>query len=410
MSTIKSKALCDKPRKNIFCGQDKYLSLKKLKVRERMFPVMEDDSYFIMIRSGTGRFTINGVTFAVGSGNVCWIQCTHVLTIEPDPDQVLELWSCVYDYQLSNYLMFRLATQREKKAVVYGIPMIGPDGARLERIRALFEELDSINKKRDYGSALVKVSLLGQIAVLFGYEVESTHQHVDSEEWPLAWRASMYIAAHSGETLEASDVMRVMGTDVATLNRELRMSLGMNFEQLLNRCRCIMGASYFLYENLPFDYIAVHSGFKSEVTFYRNFKKTMGMTPREYREYMMCDGSRGVYRGMIMDETLVSVVSYLYNNISEQVSLDSMAKALFTSGSIIRSLLDQTFGIGYKDVLSLFRIRYSESLLSATELPVVDVSVMVGFNSDRTFSRVFSEINGQSPSEYRRMCREKRSI
>lgn len=410
MSIIKSKALCDKPGRNIFCGPGKYLSLRKMTVRERMFPVMEDDSYFILVKSGAGCFTLNGVAFNVEAGNVCWIQCSHVLTIEPEPGQELVIWTCAYDYQLSNYLMFRLASQKEKRAVVYGTPIIGPTGGNLERIHDLFGEPNAINRKRDYGSALVKVSLLGQIAVLFGQEAELHEENLDEDVWPLGWCASMYIAAHSGEALEASDVTAAMHTDVATLNRELRMSLGLNFEQLLNRCRCIMGASYFLYENLPFDYIAVHSGFKSEVTFYRNFKKTMGMTPREYREYMMCDDPKEIYRGMIMDETLVSVVSYLYNNISEQVSLDIMAKALFTSGSIIRSLLDGAFGIGYKEVLSLFRIRYSESLISATELPIVDISVMVGFNSDRTFSRVFSEINGQSPSEYRRMCKEKRSM
>ena len=131
------------------------------------------------------------------------------------------------------------------------------------------------------------------------------------------------------------------------------------------------------------------------------------MTPREYRDHTLYD-TDGRYRGLIMDETLVSVVNYLYDNLSEQISVDSMAKALFTSGSIIRNLLDSSFGAGYKDVLNLFRIRYSESLLASTSLPILDVSVMVGFNSDRTYSRIFSSINGISPSEYRQLCRRNR--
>lgn len=407
MTGITSTPLCDKPRKNYFCGQDKYLRLIKHRLTERTFPIMEDDSYFLYVKSGRGQFTLNGVTFPVAPGCVCWIQCSHVLTIAPDGGEPLVLWSYVYDYQLTNYLLFRIPSHEKRGNVVYGAPILSTDSENMRKMASLFQDLEYIDSTTIHGSSLIKVSLLGQISLLFAIEAERSVSNFIGRSWPLGWRGSIYIASHSTEYIEAEDAAKELGCDVSSLNRELRKITGMNFEQLLSRCRCIMAASYFLYKNLPLDYIAVHSGFKSEVTFYRCFKKTMHMTPREYRENMIFD-SNGVYRGLIMDETLVAVINYLFNNLSEQISMESMAKALFTSGSIIRSLLFNAFGTGYKEILSLFRIRYSESLLSSTDLPILDISVMVGFNSDRTYSRIFSSINGISPSEFRQLSRQRR--
>ncbi|MDD2980735.1 MAG: helix-turn-helix domain-containing protein [Hespellia sp.] len=409
MNMKKSKVLCDTPRKGIFCGPDKYLKLQKIVVEEDMFPIMEDDSYFLLLRKGCGRFTINGVQFDVEEGNVCWIQCTQVLTIELFQGEPMEIWVYVFEYQLSSYLMYREASNTQKHPIVLGMPIAKDMNENTREIIRLFEDLEKINKQNNYGMSLVKVSLLGQIVVVFSVECSRMYTEINHEEYPIGWRSANYIASNSMKPIKINDVIENIGNDSVTINRELRMVTGMNFEQLVSRNRIMMATSYFLYENLPFSYIAANSGFKSEITFYRNFKKIMNVTPEEYRESILNSGHGGeTYRGMIMDETLVSVINYLYNNVSEQINLNQMAKDLYTSGSIIRSLLHKAFGIGYKDLLSLFRVRYSESLLATTDLPIVDISVMIGFYSARTFSRVFASTNGMSPSEYRSMCQERR--
>ena len=64
-------------------------------------------------------------------------------------------------------------------------------------------------------------------------------------------------------------------------------------------------------------------------------------------------------------------------------------------------MLFQSFGMSFKDVLNLFRIRYAESLLAGTDLSLMNVSTMAGFNAYTTFIRTFSKINHVLPSEYR---------
>ena len=70
LSTLKRKnrPLCETPRSGYFCGPDKYLRLQEHTISEELFPVMEVDSYFVLVRSGSGSFIINGEEFPVQAG------------------------------------------------------------------------------------------------------------------------------------------------------------------------------------------------------------------------------------------------------------------------------------------------------------------------------------------------------
>ena len=50
----KNRPLCETPRSGYFCGSDKYLRLQEHTISEELFPVMEVDSYFVLVRSGSG--------------------------------------------------------------------------------------------------------------------------------------------------------------------------------------------------------------------------------------------------------------------------------------------------------------------------------------------------------------------
>ena len=156
---------------------------------------------------------------------------------------------------------------------------------------------------------------------------------------PLGRRASLYIATHSTAELTAASVAEAVSSDAdeTALNHALLIATGLNFSQYVNRTRLILAMSYFLYDSLPFDYVSSISGFHMSITFFRRFKALTGTTPQGYLNDMLSDGKGGrVYRGMIMSETLISAISYLYENMSEPIDAEKIARDLYTSENILR--------------------------------------------------------------------------
>lgn len=103
-----------------------------------------------------------------------------------------------------------------------------------------------------------------------------------------------------------------------------------------------------------------------------------------------------------MNETLISAISYLYENMTEPVDAEILTRELYTSENILRVQFKNRLQSSYKQILSQFRVRYAESLLTTTSLPTVDIAIESGFGSDRTMARVFCSINGISPGEFRK--------
>ena len=406
----KSRPLCEKPRSGVFCGPDKYLTLQEYTVSEEMYPVMELDSYFVFVRGGRGIFIINGEEFRVEPGCMAWIQATQVLTICPDFGDPLHIWVCAYDYQLLSYYLFRQISAVSESEVVNGIPVIGPEGQELREIERLFFQYRELCKKGTRGTAVIRSSYLRKIEILFNRAAGRMKDQYRPNDIPLGRRASLYIAAHSAENLSSEKVAKAVGASESAMNHALLVVTGMNFNQYLSRLRLVLATTYFLYDSLPFDYIASISGFNMDITFFRRFKSLTGMTPQSFREQMLCDGKDGsIYRGMIMSETLISAISYLYENLTEYIDVEILAKALYTSGSILRSQFKSRLNTSYKQVLSQFRVRYAEALLTTTDLPTVDIAIESGFGSDRTMGRVFYSINGMTPCEFRKLRTGRRS-
>lgn len=399
------RPLCETPKNGIFCGHDKYLTLQEHTVSAEMYPVMEYDSYFIYIKEGHGNFIINGEEFSVQPGCIAWIQASQVLTICPDFGEELVLWVCPYDYALLSYYSFSNLTPTKETEIVNNIPVIGPDGPELEQIILLFTRFRKLAKKKTHGSAIIRSSYLRRIELLYNRVAQSMKNKYKFNTLPLSRRASLYIAMHSTSSITIADVVKAVApsSSESVLNHALLVATGMNFSQYLNRLRLALAMSYFLYDGLSYDYISSISGFNMEITFFRRFKSMTGMTPQTYFRHILSDGKHGgVYRGTIMNETLVSAISYLYENMTDSIDAETLTKELYTSENILRVQFKSQLNSSYKQVLSQFRVRYAEALLTTTNLPTVDIAIESGFGSDRTMVRVFCNINGMSPGEFRK--------
>lgn len=401
-SQLKAQPVGSKPISGLFTGPDRYLTLQHLTLREAIPSVAEDDALFVYVKSGAGHLTVNGVVFDLIPGSFCWLQSYHVFSLAPAWGSQLELEILVYDYPLASYMTFRSDQSANLVAFSTSMPVYDLTASQKQEVEQLLAEFERYHQDTGAGANLIKCAILGQLSYLFidlCSQYAATHTHI-RHQWPLGWILSLFISYSCTEDLDPKLVAESFGVSVPTLNRELRITTGMNFAQSVNRARINLAASAILFSELSFHFISTYCGFRSEVAFYRTFRELKGMTPQEYRDRTVDTAS--VPRKMI-SETVERILFYIHTNYREQITLKTMAQDLYISENIIRSLLTDTLHTNFKELLSSCRLRYAEAMLVVTDMPILDVSLASGFNSERTFTRLFKERNGMTPSTYRAM-------
>ena len=94
-------------------------------------------------------------------------------------------------------------------------------------------------------------------------------------------------------------------------------------------------------------------------------------------------------------------LDYLSKNYMDDVTLDSLAAYAGFSRYTLSRMFRQYTGETFTQYLSRRRVDMATELLSATRMPVTQVALQCGFNSIATFNRVFREVKGCTPTQYR---------
>lgn len=94
-------------------------------------------------------------------------------------------------------------------------------------------------------------------------------------------------------------------------------------------------------------------------------------------------------------------LDYLNKNYMDDITLDSLAAYAGFSRYTLSRMFRQHTGYTFTQCLSKRRVDMALELLSGTKIPVTQVALQCGFNSIATFNRVFREIRGCTPTQYR---------
>ncbi len=102
------------------------------------------------------------------------------------------------------------------------------------------------------------------------------------------------------------------------------------------------------------------------------------------------------------DEELSNVVSFLASNFNDpDLSVQKTAEKTGMSVYKVPSVIKENFNCSFKEYLNKIRIEEAKRLLSNTDRRVTEIAFAIGYNSPPHFNRLFKELNGQSPREFR---------
>jgi AraC family transcriptional regulator len=117
--------------------------------------------------------------------------------------------------------------------------------------------------------------------------------------------------------------------------------------------------------------------------------------------YAVRDYSVRVYRGGLSPAKLRKIEELVQEKMEEDLSLEEMARTVGLSAAHFSQVFRNTTGQAPHQCLLRYRVRRAKEMLRSAEMRVLDVAIACGFKTQQHFARVFPQMCGASPTEYR---------
>lgn len=110
-------------------------------------------------------------------------------------------------------------------------------------------------------------------------------------------------------------------------------------------------------------------------------------------------------KDVIKVQNIEKALDLIHSDYMKELTVTRAAEAAGYSKSNFCKIFKSIVGESFHKVLNRQRVKNACELLEATEMQVGAVAQAVGFTEVKTFCRVFREISGETPGEYRRKRR-----
>ena len=90
-------------------------------------------------------------------------------------------------------------------------------------------------------------------------------------------------------------------------------------------------------------------------------------------------------------------------NSSDDISQEDVSSHIGLSTYYFSRLFNQYMHMSFSSYLANLRVRNATNLLLNDELSITECAFMAGFQSTTSFNRVFHDVTGYSPREYKKM-------
>ena len=100
-------------------------------------------------------------------------------------------------------------------------------------------------------------------------------------------------------------------------------------------------------------------------------------------------------------DSLRAAMEYMEEHFSEELDLDSVAKAVGQHPSTLSKAFSSKTGIKFNFYLQYIRCSHAARMLQSSDVSITEAAYSSGFGSIRSFNRAFKSIYEVTPSEYR---------
>lgn len=101
-------------------------------------------------------------------------------------------------------------------------------------------------------------------------------------------------------------------------------------------------------------------------------------------------------------DLVTNLILYITEHFCEPISLQLLSKELGVCRFYLSRVFTQVLHIGFRTYVNTLRVNHAQKLLLNKEIRILDIAIECGFQNQQTFNRVFKEICGITPAQYRK--------
>lgn len=100
---------------------------------------------------------------------------------------------------------------------------------------------------------------------------------------------------------------------------------------------------------------------------------------------------------------VTDIVRHINLHYKAPLQLDAMAKQFYISKSHLSRIFKKVTGFGFSEYVNITRVKEAKRLLQDTDCSITQVAEQCGFDSLTHFGKVFKNLSGLSPRDYRKL-------
>ncbi len=229
---------------------------------------------------GTIRYTKNDTTTYVQPNSVITTACNTTLSFT----KVSKSWKFYYFIIGGSHAKFFYNMIRTQDNIIFCSPFSNV----LDSFIELFDVLCTSNNSENAIGKYIHASLL--IHSIFTSLYDHTYNIREIKDITPAQESNInaalkFISKNYRDDLNIESISAQIGYSKYYFDKIFKKQMGITVHQYLNEYRVNKAKDLLAYSKLSINSIATQVGFKTTLTFIRNFKKVVHMTPSEYRDY-----------------------------------------------------------------------------------------------------------------------------
>lgn len=108
-----------------------------------------------------------------------------------------------------------------------------------------------------------------------------------------------------------------------------------------------------------------------------------------------------------LHDTIRKAITYIDQHVKDEISLKDVANHVHLNPSYFSVLFKEQLSLNFSEYVTRRRIQMAKQLMVTTNLPINEIAEQVGYKTSKYFIKLFKEMEGVTPSTYRKTADER---